>query len=156
MLATIQLRFLHIPFFTLKALRSKYTKIQFYILFRVNVKLRYLALREYEDIWNQVLSKVFGSEREKVTGLWRKLHNGGLLNCYSSSSFHFMIQSVKPAATSEFQSIFFKAFLGLHVRLVYAVLSVSAFLHQLFCPDSPILSVLIFYFVLNVFSFRSQ
>jgi hypothetical protein len=51
----------------------------------MNVKLGYLALREYEDICNQVLSTAFGSEMEKVTGSWRKLHNGELRNCYSSS-----------------------------------------------------------------------
>jgi hypothetical protein len=87
MLAAIQIRILDIPLFSLKILRSKCTKIQFYILFRVNVKHRYLALREYEDTCNQMLRRVFGFERVRVTGSWKKLHNGELLNWYSSSSF---------------------------------------------------------------------
>jgi len=28
-----------------------------------------------EDIWSRVLRKIFGPEREQVTGDWRKLHS---------------------------------------------------------------------------------
>jgi hypothetical protein len=38
-------------------------------------------LRVFE---NRVLRRIFGPERDKVTGEWRKLHNGELHNLYSS------------------------------------------------------------------------
>jgi hypothetical protein len=40
-------------------------------------------LRVFE---NRVLRRIFGSKRDKVTGGWRKLHNGELHNLYSSLS----------------------------------------------------------------------
>jgi hypothetical protein len=33
---------------------------------------------------NRVLRRIFGPERDKVTGEWRKLHNEELHNLYSS------------------------------------------------------------------------
>jgi hypothetical protein len=41
-------------------------------------------LRVFE---NRVLRRIFGPERDEVTGEWRKLHNGELRNLYSSSYF---------------------------------------------------------------------
>ena len=32
---------------------------------------------------NRVLSRIFGPERDEVTGEWRKLHNEGLNDLYS-------------------------------------------------------------------------
>jgi hypothetical protein len=47
-------------------------------------------LRVFE---NRVLRKIFGLKRDKVTGEWRKLHNEGLLNLYSSPSISRMFKS---------------------------------------------------------------
>jgi hypothetical protein len=33
---------------------------------------------------NRVLRRIFGPKRDEVTGEWRKLHNEGLRNLYSS------------------------------------------------------------------------
>jgi hypothetical protein len=33
---------------------------------------------------NRVLRRIFGPKRDEVTGEWRKLHNGGLQNLYTS------------------------------------------------------------------------
>jgi hypothetical protein len=33
---------------------------------------------------NRVLRRIFGPKRDEVTGEWRKLHNEGLHNLYSS------------------------------------------------------------------------
>ena len=38
-------------------------------------------LRVFE---NRVLRRIFGPKRDEVTGEWRKLHNEGLNNLYSS------------------------------------------------------------------------
>jgi hypothetical protein len=35
---------------------------------------------------NRVLKRIFGPKRDRVTGGWRKLHNEGLHNLYSSPS----------------------------------------------------------------------
>jgi hypothetical protein len=40
-------------------------------------------LRVFE---NRVLRRIFGSERDEVTGRWRKLHNEELHNLHSSPS----------------------------------------------------------------------
>jgi hypothetical protein len=40
-------------------------------------------LRVFE---NRVLRRIFGPKRDRVTGGWRKLHNGELHNLYSSPS----------------------------------------------------------------------
>jgi hypothetical protein len=40
---------------------------------------------------NRVLRRIFGPKRDKVTGGWRKVHNGELHNLYSSSSIIRMI-----------------------------------------------------------------
>jgi hypothetical protein len=47
-------------------------------------------LRIYE---NRVLRRIFGSERDQVTGEWRKLHSGELHNLYSSPDIIRAIKS---------------------------------------------------------------
>jgi hypothetical protein len=42
---------------------------------------------------NRVLRRIFGPQRDEVTGGWRKLHNEELRNLYSSSSIIRMIKS---------------------------------------------------------------
>jgi hypothetical protein len=42
---------------------------------------------------NRVLKRIFGPERDEVTGGWRKLHNEELHNLYSSPSIIRMIKS---------------------------------------------------------------
>jgi hypothetical protein len=42
---------------------------------------------------NRVLRRKFGSEREVVMGVWRKLHNEELCNLYSSPNIIRMIKS---------------------------------------------------------------
>jgi hypothetical protein len=44
----------------------------------------------FED---RVLRKIFGPRRDKVTGKWRKLHNGELPNLYSSPDIIMQIKS---------------------------------------------------------------
>jgi hypothetical protein len=46
-------------------------------------------LRAFE---NRVLRRIFGSKRDEVTGVWRKLHNEELRNLYSSPSIIKMIK----------------------------------------------------------------
>jgi hypothetical protein len=47
-------------------------------------------LRVFE---NMVLRRIFGLNRDEVTGGWRKLHNEELHNLYSSPSIIRMIKS---------------------------------------------------------------
>jgi hypothetical protein len=47
-------------------------------------------LRVFE---NRVLRRIFGPNRDEVTGDWRKLHNEELYNLYSSPSIIRMIKS---------------------------------------------------------------
>jgi hypothetical protein len=42
---------------------------------------------------NRVLRRIFGPKRGKVTGKWRKLHNGERRDLYSSPS---IIRIIKP------------------------------------------------------------
>jgi hypothetical protein len=49
-----------------------------------------LRLRVFE---NRVLRRIFGPRRDEVTGDWRKLHNEGLYNLYSSPNINRMIKS---------------------------------------------------------------
>jgi hypothetical protein len=42
---------------------------------------------------NRVLRRIFGPKRDEVTGRWRKLHNEGLRDLYSSPSIIRMIKS---------------------------------------------------------------
>jgi hypothetical protein len=42
---------------------------------------------------NRVLRRIFGPKRDDVTGDWRKLHNDGLHNLYSSPNIIRMIKS---------------------------------------------------------------
>jgi hypothetical protein len=47
-------------------------------------------LRVFE---NRVLRRIFGSKRDEVSGVWRKLHNEELHNLYSSPSIIRVIKS---------------------------------------------------------------
>jgi len=42
---------------------------------------------------NGVLRRIFGPKRDEVTGKWRKLHNEGLNDLYSSPNIFRMIKS---------------------------------------------------------------
>jgi len=42
---------------------------------------------------NRVLRRIFGTKRDKVTEEWRKLHNEGLNDLYSSPSIVRVIKS---------------------------------------------------------------
>jgi hypothetical protein len=56
----------------------------------------YLTLREEHRLRvfeNRVLSRIFGPERDEVTGSWRKLHNEELNGLYSSPDIMRMIKS---------------------------------------------------------------
>jgi hypothetical protein len=49
----------------------------------------YLTLREEHRLRvfeNRMLRRIFGPKRNEVTGEWRKLHNEGLRDLYSSPS----------------------------------------------------------------------
>jgi hypothetical protein len=48
------------------------------------------SLRVFE---NRVLRRIFGPERDEVTGDWRKLHNEELHDLYSSQNIIRMIKS---------------------------------------------------------------
>jgi hypothetical protein len=52
--------------------------------------IAYVALRV---LGNRVLRRIFGPKRDEVTGGWRKLHNEGLHNLYSSPSIIRIIKS---------------------------------------------------------------
>jgi hypothetical protein len=55
-----------------------------------------LTLREEHRlrvIENMVLRRIFGSKRDEVTGGWRKLHNEGLRDLYSSPSIIRIVKS---------------------------------------------------------------
>jgi hypothetical protein len=55
-----------------------------------------LTLREEHKLRvfeNRVLRRIFGPKRDEVTRGWRKLHNEGLHNFYSSPSMVRMIKS---------------------------------------------------------------
>jgi hypothetical protein len=43
--------------------------------------------------WNRVLRRIFGPNRDRVRGEWRKLHNEELHNLYSSRSIIRIIKS---------------------------------------------------------------
>jgi hypothetical protein len=47
-------------------------------------------LRVFE---NRVLKRILGSKRDEVTGEWRKLHNEGLNDLYSSPNITQVIKS---------------------------------------------------------------
>jgi hypothetical protein len=49
-----------------------------------------IRLRVFE---NRVLSRIFGLKGDEVTGGWRKLHNEGLHNLYSSPNIVRVIKS---------------------------------------------------------------
>jgi hypothetical protein len=48
---------------------------------------------------NRVLKGIFGSNRDEVTGGWRKLHNEELHNLYSSPSIMRMFRSRRMRVT---------------------------------------------------------
>jgi hypothetical protein len=52
-------------------------------LFKTNIVREELRLRVFED---RVLRRIFGPNRDEVTGGWRKLHNEELHGLYSSPS----------------------------------------------------------------------
>jgi hypothetical protein len=55
-----------------------------------------LTLREEHRLRvleNRVLRRIFGPKRDEMTGGWRKLHNEGLHNLYSSPSIIRVIKS---------------------------------------------------------------
>jgi len=57
-----------------------------------------LALREehrFRVFENRVLSRIFGPKRDEETGEWRKLHNEGLSDLYSSPNIFRVIKSRK-------------------------------------------------------------
>jgi hypothetical protein len=43
----------------------------------------------------RVLREIFGPKRDEVTGGWRKLHNEGLHELYSSPSINRIIKSMR-------------------------------------------------------------
>jgi hypothetical protein len=49
--------------------------------------------RELRVFENRVLGRIFGSERDEMTGGWRKLHNEELHNLYSSQNIIRIIKS---------------------------------------------------------------
>jgi hypothetical protein len=56
----------------------------------------FLTLREERRLRvfeNRVLRRIFGEKRDEVIGGWRKLHNEGLHNLYSSPSIIRMMKS---------------------------------------------------------------
>jgi hypothetical protein len=62
----------------------------------MGTKLGSLALRENNRMRvfeNRVLRRIFGPEKDEVTGGWRKLHNEELHNLYSSPKIVRMITS---------------------------------------------------------------
>jgi hypothetical protein len=55
-----------------------------------------LTLREEQRLRvfeNRVLRRIFGPKRDEVTGEWRKLHNEGLRDLFSSPSIIRMLKS---------------------------------------------------------------
>jgi PAS domain-containing protein len=60
----------------------------------MGVKLGLLTLREEHRLVfeNRVLRRIFGSNRDEVTGEWRTLHNYELRDLYSSPSIIIIIK----------------------------------------------------------------
>jgi hypothetical protein len=56
-------------------------------------EIRSLTLWEEHRLENRVLRRIFGPNRDKVTGEWRKLHNEELCDLYSSRSIIRIIKS---------------------------------------------------------------
>jgi hypothetical protein len=57
-----------------------------------------LTLREEHRLWvfeNRVLRRIFGPERDEVTGEWRKLHSEELHNLYASPDIIRQASQVK-------------------------------------------------------------
>jgi hypothetical protein len=52
-----------------------------------------LSVRWAEVLESRVLRGIFGSERDGVTGEWRRLHNGELNDLYSSPNIIRVIKS---------------------------------------------------------------
>jgi hypothetical protein len=97
MLATVQIR----TIFLSSRLLSKNIKIRIYKniilpLVLYGCETWSLILREEHRVRvfeNWVLRRMFGSKRNEVTGVQRKLHNGEIHNLYSSLNIIRMIKS---------------------------------------------------------------
>jgi hypothetical protein len=82
-------------------LLSKNVKIKIYKIIILPVGLygcgtSFLALREEHRVRvfeNRVQRRIYGTKRDEVTGDWRKLHNDGLHNLYSSPNIIRKIKS---------------------------------------------------------------
>jgi hypothetical protein len=53
----------------------------------------YIIVRTLQNLQESIILKMFGPERDEVTGGWIKLHNEELHNLYSSPSIIRMIKS---------------------------------------------------------------
>jgi len=82
-------------------LLSKNLKIKVYRIIILPVVLYgcetwLLTLRDERKLWvfeNMVLRRIFGPRRDEVTGEWRRLHNEGLNDLYSSPNIVRVIKS---------------------------------------------------------------
>jgi hypothetical protein len=67
-----------------------------YAIFIYCPRQQWLTLREERRLRvfeNRVLRRIFRPNRDEVTGEWRKLHNEGLNNLYSSPNIVRVIKS---------------------------------------------------------------
>jgi len=54
----------------------------------MGVKLTLMKKHRLKVFENRVLRRIFGPMSDKVTGVWRKLHNTKLNDLYSSPNIH--------------------------------------------------------------------
>jgi hypothetical protein len=62
-------------------------------IFNQDIKQTYSNGNRLRMSENKVLKRLFGPKRDEMAGGWRKLHNGGLHNLYSSPCLIRMIMS---------------------------------------------------------------
>jgi hypothetical protein len=77
--------------------RLKYINLKFYLIFCMGVKLG-LTLREEQRLnvfENRVFRRIPGHNREKVVGVWRRLHNEELRKLYASPDIIKVMKSMK-------------------------------------------------------------